>query len=117
MMTKVSTTKWLVALALAGLFLAVPNGALAGLVYGKVLNAQGDTLQVGSFIVMVGTQGPMTVYPDEHNRYSVYLPEGTYTAECQVNNRLWRAVLRSFPQPYRQHLYFAPVEQKGEGNG
>jgi hypothetical protein len=117
MMTIISTTKWLMVLALAGLFLTVPNGALAGMVYGKVLNAQGDTFHIDSFIVMGGPEGPMTVYLDEHNRYSVYLPEGTYTAECQVNNRLWRAVLRSFPQPYRQNLYFAPVEQEGEGNG
>jgi hypothetical protein len=52
MMTKVSTTKWLVVLALGGLFLAIPNGALAGLVYGQVLDAQGHTLEVGSFIVI-----------------------------------------------------------------
>ena len=117
MMTKVSTTKWLVVLALGGLFLAIPNGALAGLMYGQVLDAQGHTLEVGSFIVMREAQGPVTVYPDEHNRYSVYLPEGTYTAELRVNEQLWRAVLRSFPQPYRQDLYFAPVEQEGEGNG
>jgi hypothetical protein len=112
MMTKVSTMKWLLALTLVGLFLAVPQGAVAGLVYGQVLNAQGDTLRVSSFVVKRGPQDPpITVYPDEHNRYSVYLHEGTYTVECQVNNRLWRAVLKSFPQPYRQNLYFSPVQQ------
>ena len=116
-MTNVSATKWLMALALAGLFLTVPNGALAGLVYGQVLNTRGETLQIVSFTVKGSPQGPMTVYPDEHNRYSVYLPEGTYTAECRVNEQLWRAVLRSFSQPYRQDLYFAPVKQEGEGNG
>lgn len=99
-----SKYRWPVVSIAFTLFLLSAFYSEAGMVYGRVSDADGH-FRPGNTFLLIGDQGSYSVKTDKHRDYKINVPPGTYRVEFQSGNTVWEAWIQSFREPARQNIY------------